>query len=349
MSAVFDKSRPYLIAGPCAAESAPQLMECASALADCGLTLFRAGLWKPRTRPGCFEGVGEQGLEWLSAVRARYGLKVCTEVASPAHVEACLNAGIDAVWIGARTTANPFQMQDIASSLRGTSMCVLVKNPVSPDISLWAGAVERLERENVGDIALVHRGFGSQDPAPYRNAPMWQLAVRMRMLFPQLPFLCDPSHIAGSASLVPDIASRALSMGLDGLMVEVHPNPQCAMSDAAQQLSPDAFRELLKSLPSLSGDSPNSAYRLEMEQLRSRIDECDDAIVNALAARMDASRRIGEVKKVEGVTIIQQGRWSEVLKRVLAAADAAGLSQDFVRELYDAIHEESVRVQNDKQ
>ena len=337
----------FLIAGPCSAESPQQVMETARGLTGCGVSVFRAGLWKPRTHPGCFEGVGAEGLPWLLAVREETGLPVMTEVAGAKHVEACLKAGLDALWIGARTTANPFLVQEIADALAGSDTPVYIKNPVHPDPELWAGAVERLQRAGVRRIGLVLRGFTTPESGPCRNAPLWHLAVGMRTRFPELPLLVDPSHIAGERSLVPEIAQKALDLGLDGLMVEVHAHPEAALSDAAQQLSPADFRSLLGSLRARALDTDAPDYREGIEALRARIDTIDGQLLALLASRMDISREIGRYKKDHGITILQPGRWDALLEEVLAEGRRRGLPEEFVRKVFSAIHEESVRRQED--
>ena len=335
----------FLIAGPCSAESPQQLMETARGLTGCGVSVFRAGLWKPRTHPGSFEGVGAEGLPWLVAVREETGLPVATEVAGAKHVEACLKAGLDALWIGARTTTNPFLVQEIAEALAGVDIPVYIKNPVHPDAELWAGAVERLQRTGSGRIGLVLRGFTTPESGPYRNAPLWPLAVGMRTRFPELPLLVDPSHIAGDGSLVPEISQKALDLGLDGLMVEVHAHPEAALSDAAQQLTPADFRALLDGLRERAADTDAPDYREGIEALRARIDTIDEQLLALLASRMEVSREIGEYKREHGIAILQPGRWESLLEQVMAEGRRKGLPEDFIRRVFEAVHEESVRRQ----
>lgn len=332
----------HLIAGPCSAETLEQLLETARGLAGCGVSVFRAGLWKPRTHPGSFEGVGAEGLGWLRAVREETGLKVATEVAGAKHVEACLAAGIDLLWIGARTTTSPFLVQDIADALAGTDVPVLVKNPVNPDPDLWAGAVERLQQAGVKRIGMVLRGFTTPDSGPYRNAPLWPLAIGMRVRFPDLPLLLDPSHLAGDTDLIPGICQKGLDLGLDGLMVEVHAHPEFARSDAAQQLSPKRFRELLSDLRLREKDTDEPDYREGIEALRAQIDSVDRQLLALLGTRMDISRQIGRYKNEHGIAIVQPGRWEELLGRMVREGVKRGLSEDFVRRLFEVIHAESV-------
>ena len=343
---IFPAARPLVVAGPCSVESRDMLLSVAAALKEQGVQVLRAGLWKPRTHPGCFEGLGADALEYLTEVRSRFGLKVCTEVAGPSHVAACLEAGVDMLWIGARTTVNPFQVQEIADALEGTDVPVLVKNPVSQDPGLWAGAVERLSRSGVRKIGLVHRGFASIDETRYRNAPIWQSAIEMRMRFPRLPMLCDPSHMAGKAEYVRELSQKALDLGFDGLMVEVHPDPARALSDAAQQIDPEGFACLLKGLSVRRPDAEEGDYRSSIAGLRSRIDDVDGGILKLLGDRMELSRRIGVTKRSHGVSILQASRWDEVLSRCSRMAEEYGLDEDMVRRIFGIIHEASVREQD---
>lgn len=335
----------HLIAGPCSAESLRQLLETARGLAGCGVSVFRAGLWKPRTHPGSFEGVGAEGLGWLRTVREETGLKVATEVAGARHVEACLAAGIDLLWIGARTTTSPFLVQEIADALAGADVPVLVKNPVNPDPDLWAGAVERLQQAGVKHIGMVLRGFTTPESGPYRNAPLWPLAVGMRVRFPDLPLLLDPSHLAGDAALIPEICQKGLDLGLDGLMVEVHVAPERALSDAAQQLSPAQFRALLAGLRIREKDTDEPDYREGIGTLRAQIDSVDEQLLSLLGTRMDLSREIGRYKREHGIAIVQPGRWEALLGRMIREGRDRGLPESFVRDLFEVIHAESVRRQ----
>lgn len=325
--------KPFIVAGPCSAESGVQVLEAAFALKG-RADMFRAGLWKPRTSPGAFEGVGECGLAWLQDARDKTGLPVCTEVMCAAHVRLCLETGIDAVWLGARTTSNPYLVQEIADALKGSGLKVFVKNPLSPDAALWAGAVRRLSG---CDVTLVHRGFTPIEGGVWRNDPRWGVPLALRAEFSGMPILCDPSHMAGNAALVPEAAQKAMDLGFDGLMVEVHPHPEVALTDAAQQLSPEGFARMLDSLTCRTPDCGTA-----LEGLRARIDEIDSDIVRSLAERMALSRKIGEWKRVNGVQIVQPGRWDEVMKGVYAQARMLGVSECLVREIFNLIHEESV-------
>ena len=340
------KDRPYLIAGPCSAESESQVFETARRLCGVGVDAFRAGIWKPRTRPGCFEGVGEPGLAWLSRVRDELGMRVCTEVAVPQHVEACLRAGIDMVWIGARTTASPFLVQELADAVAGTGISVFIKNPVNPDLSLWCGAVERFERAGVGDIGLIHRGFSSFENMGYRNAPQWQIAAEMRRLHPSLSLLCDPSHMGGRAESVRELSQRAMDLGFDGLMVEAHRSPAEALSDAGQQVTPEMLAEMLSGLKLRNMSAVSSEYDSSVSVIRARIDALDESLLRTLALRMELCREIGARKKAGNVAILQPSRWDDVLRSVTGKARELGLDPDFVVDVFNSIHAASIAEQN---
>lgn len=343
-TSIFRSGEPPVIAGPCSAESRTRVLETARALKACGVGVFRAGLWKPRTRPGAFEGVGEEGLAWLGEVRSE-GFRVATEVACSQHVDACLKAGVDILWIGARTTTNPFLVQQIADALRGVDIPVLVKNPVSADVALWEGAFERLSNAGVSRLIAVLRGFYSESEPVYRNSPGWNVVPWMRRRFPEMPLLCDPSHIAGRSDLVGAISREALDLGLDGLMVEVHCKPSEAMTDSAQQLSPEEFSALLPSLNPSNGDAEANS---SISALRGRIDALDDVILRSLAERMEVSREIGRMKREGDVAIVQPKRWNEVLDKVGKRAVNLGLDTGFVSDVWNRIHEQSISEQNEK-
>ncbi|MBK7945839.1 MAG: bifunctional 3-deoxy-7-phosphoheptulonate synthase/chorismate mutase type II [Flavobacteriales bacterium] len=337
--------RPLLVAGPCSAESEDQVMAAAHGIkADGRAQVFRAGLWKPRTRPGQFEGVGDAGLAWLQRVKHETGLLVTTEVATPAHAEACLAAGIDMLWIGARTTPNPFSVQAIADALQGSDVPVLVKNPINPDLHLWTGALERLHRAGLRRLAAVHRGFSWFERTPYRNSPMWEFPIRLKAAHPGLEMIFDPSHVAGHPDRIGLVAQQALDLGFSGLMIEVHPNPAEARSDAEQQVTPGAFSTLLDSLMFRSA-LPTSGMRSSLEELRDLIDQLDEDMAQKLSARMDIAERIGDYKRAHQVAILQPERWERILQRQLRLARHLGLSEAFVREFMDAIHRESIRRQ----
>lgn len=341
-----DTTRPFIIAGPCSAESGEQVMSTARALKERGITVFRAGLWKPRTRPGCFEGVGLEGIPWLVRVQKELGMKVCTEVASASHVKAVVEAGLDMVWIGARTTGNPFLVQEIADALEGTDIPVMVKNPLSPDMELWAGAVERLRLRGISRIGAIHRGFSTFGNSIYRNSPGWHVAVGMRSRYPDIPFLCDPSHMAGKREYVPELAQKAMDLGLDGLMVESHVSPDCALSDKDQQLTPEELGQMLSSLIVRSGSTDDARFKMAIADLRARIDIIDRGLVELLSERMEVSREIGRIKKESNIAILQPPRWEEVMAGVLSDAIAHGMDPDSTASIFDRIHNASVSEQN---
>lgn len=344
---IFPEARPLVIAGPCSAETEMQVLETASGLKDIGIDVFRAGLWKPRTHPNTFEGVGSAGLEWLRQVRVRTGMRVCTEVASGKHVAECVAAGVDMVWIGARTTANPFLVQEIADALKGVDIPVLVKNPATPDMDLWVGAVERLAQAGVRKLGAIHRGFSTFERIPYRNSPDWRLAIQCKGMFPGMPFFCDPSHLGGDRKYIREISQRSLDLGLDGLMIESHCRPACALSDPAQQLTPEELGRMLESLVVRRQDSDSREYRENIDQLRARIDALDDSLLEILGSRMDVSRQIGEYKKDNNIAILQTSRWDSLLENAISRGAGYGLPASFVRTIFNAIHEASVQVQNE--
>lgn len=335
----------YVIAGPCSAESLQQVLETASALKEVGIDCFRAGVWKPRTRPGCFEGHGAVALPWLQRVQQDFGMKVCCEVANATHVEECLKAGIDMLWIGARSTSNPFVVQEIADALRGVDEPVLVKNPINPDMGLWVGAFERLSRCGVKNFAAVHRGVSTSQPKKYRNDPAWDMPVKLRGVFPELNIYCDPSHMGGSYSYVRELSQRALDLGLDGLMIEVHSCPECALSDAGQQLTPSALEEMLGQLVVRAKDSTDRSYLENIEMLRARLDTLDENIITLLGSRMDVSRNIGKFKRDNNIAIFQPRRWDAELARMIELGRNCGLSEEFIRTFFSVIHSESMEVQ----
>lgn len=345
----FTLPRPCVIAGPCSAESMDQVLETAAGLKRIGINMYRAGIWKPRTHPGSFEGHGAPALKWLQEVKKRYGMKVGCEVASAQHVFECVKHGVDMVWLGARTTANPFLVQEIAEALEGMDIPVLVKNPVNPDLDLWIGAFERLNKCGIRKLGAIHRGVSSSQKLKYRNDPAWDMAIQLRSRVPELPIFCDPSHMAGSTEYIQELSQRALDLGFEGLMIETHCNPSCALSDAKQQLTPDQLYDLLLGPDKLvvrDNDTDNVSYRENMTQLRAKIDVLDENIISLLAQRMNVSRQIGQFKKDNNIAILQTGRWEEVLAGMVARGTEAGLSESFVRAVFDDIHEESVALQN---
>lgn len=343
---LFTEPRPCVLAGPCSAESEEQVIRTAAGLKAFGINVFRAGIWKPRTHPGSFEGVGVKGLAWLQRVKNELGMKTAVEVAGKEHVVACMAAGVDLVWIGARTTVNPFLMQEIADALKGSDMAVLVKNPLAPDIELWIGAIERLYAAGIRKIGVIHRGFSTSDSAPYRNAPYWQVAIELRRRLPNIPFFCDPSHMAGCRELIPELSQKAMDLGLDGLMIESHCDPSCALSDAKQQLTPDALRQLLYSLSVREADTDEDQLKEKLRLLRAKIDTIDEMLLNILEDRMRISEQIGECKKAGNLSILQTSRWDEVLSKAIREGSRHGLSEKMMREIFSAIHEASIDVQN---
>ena len=337
----IEPKRPIIIAGPCSAETEEPIMQTATALAGKGIKIFRAGIWKPRTKPGGFEGVGEKGLAWLQRVKQETGMYVTTEVATSKHVESALKAGLDMLWIGARTCANPFAMQEIADALQGVDVPVLVKNPVNPDLELWIGGMERLNNAGVKRLAAIHRGFSSYEKKIYRNLPQWHIPIELRRRIPSLPIFCDPSHIGGKRELIAPLCQQAMDLGFDGLIVESHCNPDGAWSDAAQQVTPDILSYILNMLV-IRKDKQTTE---NLNELRSQIDECDNNIIEILAKRMRVCREIGTFKKEHGMTILQTGRYNEILEKRGAQGEACSMSADFIRHIFEAIHEESVRQQ----
>jgi chorismate mutase len=335
--------KPLIIAGPCSAESRRQLLDSCLPLAG-HVDMLRVGVWKPRSRPGTFEGVGGRALAWIAEAKRLTGLPAVIEVASARHVHSALKHGIDALWLGARTTVSPFAVQDIADALRGSKVKIFVKNPVNPDLELWSGAVERLAEAGIDDLALIHRGFSYYGRGHYRNAPMWNLAFEMRARYPHLPMLCDPSHIAGAREYVPEVAQAAADLRYDGLMIEAHARPCEALSDASQQLTPNELISLLGNLQWRTEGDGEFARRLE--HLRREIDQIDAEIFTLLGRRMAVADRIGKEKRENNVVILQDTRWRSIVERVSARAEELGLSREFVHAILDAIHIESIGRQN---
>lgn len=336
-----DGERPFVIAGPCSAETEEQVMTTARQLASKGCHIFRAGVWKPRTKPGGFEGNGEEALPWMKRVKEETGMAITTEVATPEHVELALKYGIDILWIGARTTANPFAMQAIADSIRGMDIPVFVKNPVNPDLELWIGAMERINQAGIKRIAAVHRGFSSYEKKIYRNQPMWQIPIELRRRIPDLPIICDPSHIGGSRELIAPLCQQAMDLGFDGLIVETHCNPDKAWSDANQQVTPEVLDYILSLLI-----IRNKTVTTEgINELRKQIDELDNNLMDLLSKRMRVSREIGQYKKEHNMAVLQTSRYNEILDKRGAQGSLCGMDAKFIKEIFEAIHEESVRQQ----
>lgn len=337
--------KPFIVAGPCSVESREQLRAITQALCSTPhVQLIRGGVWKPRTRPGGFEGLGEPALVWMHELSDEFGAAFCCEVAKPEQVELCLRYGVSAVWLGARTTTNPFMVDELCAALRGTSLPVMVKNPVCPDARLWLGALERLQAAGINDLALVHRGFNMFNNRGYRNAPLWEVALEVRREMPEVPILCDPSHIGGHTDLVSPLATAARQLDYDGLMVEVHPHPAAAWTDAAQQLSPTELRALINNWTAVTLPTASDASGA-LEPLRAKIDDIDHELINLLSQRMAVSSRIAAVKRDAHLPVYQQARWTDVLSDRLRQATALGLDDSFVRELLEKIHAESVRIQ----
>lgn len=337
----IEAKRPIVIAGPCSAETEEQVMDTAKQLAAKGQKIFRAGIWKPRTKPGGFEGIGVEGLAWLKEVKKETGMYVSTEVATAKHVYECLKAGIDILWVGARTTANPFAVQEIADALKGVDIPVLVKNPVNPDLELWIGALERINNAGLKRLGAIHRGFSSYDKKIYRNLPQWHIPIELRRRLPELPIFCDPSHIGGKRELVAPLCQQAMDLNFDGLIVESHCNPDCAWSDASQQVTPDVLDYILNLLVIRTETQSTESLSL----LRKQIDECDDNIIQELAKRMRVAREIGTYKKEHNITVLQTGRYNEILEKRGMQGEQCGMDAEFMKKIFEAIHEESVRQQ----
>lgn len=339
---------PYIISGPCSAESAEQMLETAVGICSTSkVDVIRAGIWKPRTRPNSFEGKGKEALRWLKAAGEAVGKPVATEVANAHHVEVCLEAGIDMLWVGARTTVNPFSVQEIADALRGADVPVFVKNPVNPDLELWVGALERINQAGIKKLAAIHRGFSSFSKTHFRNSPMWEIPIELKTIFPHLPLFCDPSHIAGSRALLGSVAQKALDLAMTGLMIEAHIEPEKALSDADQQVSVDGLHELLAGLNLRSTSTTNPEFANKLEELRSIIDEIDEDLLRKIGHRMSIAEKIGEYKKENNVTILQLKRWEYILENRMALALPLDLSPEFTKELLQAIHKESIRKQTE--
>lgn len=335
------QERPLVIAGPCSAETEKQVMNTARQLANKGTKIFRAGIWKPRTKPGGFEGIGVEGLAWLQQVKQETGMMVATEVATAKHTEEALKAGVDILWIGARTTANPFAVQELADALKGVDVPVLIKNPVNPDLELWIGAMERINGAGIKRIGAIHRGFSSYDKTIYRNLPQWHIPIELRRRIPQLPIICDPSHIGGKRELIAPLCQQAMDLGFDGLILESHCNPDAAWSDAKQQVTPDILDYILNLLVIRKETQTTE----NLSELRKQIDECDNNLIQELSKRMRVAREIGTYKKEHNMTILQTGRYNEILEKRASQGSLCGMSSEFVKKVFEAIHEESVRQQ----
>ena len=335
-----------VIAGPCSAESESQVLNVAHQLKNTDATIFRAGIWKPRTRPGNFEGVGKIGLKWLKKVKDETGLLTATEVANPTHAELAIKNEVDIIWIGARSTVSPFIVQEIAEALKGTKKVVLVKNPVNPDLSLWLGAVERLYSSNIDNIGVIHRGFSNYEKTRYRNNPEWQIPIDLQNQFPDLPLLIDPSHIAGRRDIIFDLCQRALDLNFDGFMIETHHQPDDAWSDAQQQITPEKLKQITTNLKIRDEEGNAIEYQNKLANLRTQIDVVDHKLTETLGKRMKIAYKIGVLKKDNNVAILQNKRWNEILEKMILEGKENGLSKEFILKIYKAIHQESINHQN---
>jgi len=338
-------NHPVVIAGPCSAETEEQVLKIAHSLKNTDVSFFRAGIWKPRTRPGMFEGVGALGLQWLQRVKEETGLKTATEVANKDHVKLALEHDIDMLWIGARSTVSPFIIQEIADELEGTDKIILVKNPVNPDLPLWIGALERLQRAGIEKLGVIHRGFSTYEKTKYRNIPEWQLVIELQNKFPNLPIICDPSHITGKRDLIFDVSQTALDLNFEGLMIETHCNPDAAWSDAAQQVTPERLVEIMNDLRIRKISTSEEDYVSQLGNLRSRIDIIDEQLLDLLKKRMDIADEIGGLKKTNNVAILQNTRWHEILGKMILEGEQRNLSEEFVIQVFKAIHQESINRQ----
>ncbi|PZW41433.1 3-deoxy-D-arabinoheptulosonate-7-phosphate synthase [Mesonia algae] len=338
----FDLNHPLVIAGPCSAETEEQVLKIAHQLKNTDTSVLRAGIWKPRTRPGNFEGVGSLGLKWLQKAKEETGLMTTTEVANPIHVDLALKHDVDILWIGARTTVSPFMIQEIAEALKGTDKTVLVKNPVNPDLALWLGAVERFYKQGIENLGVIHRGFSTYDSSEYRNIPEWQIPIDLQNEFPDLPLILDPSHIAGRRDLIFELCQTALDLNYDGLMVETHYDPDNAWSDAKQQITPETLDKYTIDLKVKNKVSSNEDFNYQLKKLRTKIDKIDENLVDLLVKRMQVADDIGKVKKEHNVSILQPERWKQILERMISLSEGSGLQKDFILNVYKAIHQESI-------
>lgn len=346
VQAILSKA-PIIISGPCSAETEEQLLATAQRLANTGkIDMLRAGIWKPRTRPGSFEGVGVKGLPWLLQAKKITGLPTTVEVATGKQVEDALNFDVDVLWVGARTTVNPFSVQEVADALRGVDVPVLIKNPINPDLELWTGAVERIAKAGIKTVGLIHRGFSSYGNTEYRNAPMWHLAIEMKRRNPGMIMINDPSHISGRRDILLDVSQKAINLDFDGLMIESHIDPDNAWSDAKQQITPERLAEMLEEIVWRKDDVDSAAFHAALEKLRQQINHLDDELMQLLGQRMKIAEKIGQYKKDNNITILQTNRWNEILERAYKKGDGLGLSKEFVTKYLDAVHLESINHQN---
>ncbi len=340
-----NRNFPIAIAGPCSAETENQLRTIASELKKINISMLRAGIWKPRTRPGSFEGVGEEGLKWLKTIKKEFNIPIIVEVANTKHVELCLKYGVDVLWVGARTTVNPFSVQEIADALKGVDIPIMVKNPINPELPLWKGAIERFYRVGLNKIAAIHRGFNSFEKTKYRNIPLWQIPIALRAEFPNISMVCDPSHIGGTRELILPISQRAIDYSYDGLMVETHHDPENAWSDAKQQITPQVLDIILHEIAIKKPKIDDSEFNTKLEQLRKQIDIVDNEIIDALASRFKIVNQMGEYKRQNNVTVFQAQRWIQIFQDRPQLAEKMGISKAFVEQLYKLIHDESLGIQ----
>ena len=341
----FKLDHPLVIAGPCSAETEEQVLKIAHELKNSDVSIFRAGIWKPRTRPGGFEGVGEIGLKWLQKAKAETGLLMATEVATAAHVKLAIEHDIDVLWIGARTTVNPFAVQEIADALQGTDKIVLLKNPVNPDLSLWLGGLERLYNANIKKLGVIHRGFSTYEKTKYRNNPEWQIAIDLQNRFSNLPLICDPSHITGRRDMIQEVSQQALDLNYDGLIIETHIDPDNAWSDAAQQITPPTLKQIFIDLKMRKPTDENAEWNKALALQRAYIDELDSKLIDFLGKRMLVAEKIGLLKKEKNVAILQNKRWNEILGKMILEGNDKGLSEEFILKIFKAIHQESINHQ----
>jgi chorismate mutase len=340
------KKKPYIISGPCSAETEEQLLETAQQLVKhCSIDCLRAGIWKPRTRPNSFEGVGEAGLKWLKTAGQEISLPVATEVANAKHVELALKSGIDILWMGARTVANPFSVQEIADALKGVAVPVMIKNPINPDLQLWIGAIERISQAGVSDIKVIHRGFSSFEKSAYRNTPKWEIPIELMRIFPEVPIICDPSHIGGNRAMIGAISQKALDLEMDGLMIESHFDPDNALSDSEQQITPKQLQDILSKIVVRQPEINNTGLKKKLTVLRNKIDGLDEEIINLLSTRMAAVEEIGIHKKDNDITILQADRWEKIINDRRKIARSVGVSEELIQKILKIIHEESINIQ----
>jgi len=341
------KKRPLIISGPCSAETEEQVLETATRLAKTGkVDILRAGIWKPRTKPGLFEGIGTKGLPWMAQAKKITGLPITVEVATAKHVQDALQFDVDMLWIGARTTVNPFSVQEVADALRGVDIPVLIKNPINPDLELWTGGIERLQKVGIQQVGMIHRGFSSYGNTEFRNAPMWHLPIEMKRRFPGMPLICDPSHICGNRTLLQSVSQKSIDLDFDGVMIESHIDPDNAWSDAKQQITPERLAEMLDALIWRSENTDEKEFVTALATLREQINQLDDELMTILGQRMKIADKIGTYKKNNNITILQTNRWNEILEKAYKKGDKLGLSKEFITKYFDAIHLESINHQN---